>query len=166
VTELELKWSLAATKALRPAFIETDDRENVIPWPEFTKRWLAGDLEDTVSLRVGVDFSGYQSIDMGWVIPLKRVRRTRKPYRESLVVVEYGFRPRLASRAEYAPRDKRGAPPEMWLLYHDEMLWRVPKGRVIAVERDDVVPQDPDLKVLRIEKIERGALRILFICTN
>jgi hypothetical protein len=166
LTQLEVTWGFQARVALQVGFVHANDRPNVIPWPDFSSKWLSGDLDGVVSLRVGIDFSGSQSVEIGWVIPLRRVSPSRQPYRESLIVVEYNCRPRLAWRIEYAPGARGSAPPEMWSLYHDEMLWREPTGRIIAVDQEVFVAPDPELRVLRIETFERGSLPILFICTN
>ena len=48
----------------------------------------------------------------------KRVSPPADRTRESLIVVEYQLRPRLAARPEYALRAQRGTPPETWRLFH------------------------------------------------
>lgn len=166
LTEVEAMWPFLARLALRPDCVSTDDRPNVVPWPAFASGWMNGEFHDEKPLRIGVDFSGSQSVEMAWVIPLKPVRSTRGHHLESLIVVKRDGRPRLAWRIEYAPRAQRGAPPETWSLYHDETLWREPAGRVIAIEPGVVVPADPELKVLYIETFERGTLPVLFVCTH
>jgi hypothetical protein len=167
ITEMEAAWPFLARRKLFPDFVHTDYRADAIPWPDFVERFAAGEFADATTLRVAVDFSGSQCVEMGWIIPLKRVAPSRKAYRESLIIVDRDGRPRLAWRIEYAPRERRGAPPEMWSLYHDEILWREPTGRIIAIEPGSVVlPPDPDLKVLHIETFERGSLPILFVCTH
>jgi len=165
-------WRFTATTQLEGTnFVEHDHVDTEpIPWPQFQSLWSRGELETRSKIDVVVDFSGSQSAEMGWTLPFERVRnhKVNVRYRESLFIIDYDGRPRMAMRVQHSPGAAMSSSPEMLSIYHDEFLWRDSR-RIIEIPDQPNYAQplpEPDLLVLRPITIRRDSATVLFACSN
>lgn len=166
-------WRFTATTQLQGTnFAErSSSSPEAMAWPQFQASWLRGDLETQSQIEIVIDFSGSQGMENGWTLPFERVKKHKMNgrSRESLFIIDYEGRPRMAMRLQRSPGLPMGASPELSSVCHDEILWREPGRRIVEIPDQSNYAQpinDSELQVLRPIVIQSDSANVIFICTN
>lgn len=167
LTNLETSWDFGNNSMLESSFVERDERAKAMPWPDFLTAYEAGVLDNYRMLSVAIDFSGYRSVEIGWILLLRPANKVR---REAFVVARYKGRTVLLQRLQHAPNPRAR---EVWRIWPNEMLWRDPHKRQIMprigaleMDIDALKRRDPELEVFVPEIVRRQdpALEIIYVC--